>query len=224
MNDEYFNDFLKRREYEQFQYDYTSNIPRWLQFLDKDPLYTTENFDIAYDEDEEIPLRDVMCYLYHGIRFQKHLEKLESIFKKQQILAGKYIDGYYNYEDNCNMGEYVSLLQWIGENTSEYQTFIIPNVSLIVSPRCNAIQTKYVDFEKWNEIRKKKYDLKNLYSYMRGECFCKDYIPIKTVKAIGVGYNNYDLIEDIKKLMEQYNINLPIIGTSEHNKILVQKK
>lgn len=224
MNDDYFRVFLKRREHEQFQYDYTSNIPRWLQFLDKEPIHTTENFDLAYDEDEEIPLRDVMCYLYHGIRFQKHLEKLENIFKKQQILAGKYVDGYNNYDDNCNMGEYVSLLQWVGENTPEYQTFIIPNISLIVSPRCNAIQTQYVEFEKWNEIRKGDYDLKNLYSYMRGECFCKDSIPFEMVKAIGIGYNNYNLINDIEKLMEQYNINLPIIGTCEHNKILVPKK
>lgn len=221
MYDNYFREFLKRKEYDHFKYNYNSNIPKWLQFLDKEPIYTTENFDIAYDANEEIPLRDVMCYLYHGIRFQKHLEKLENIFQKQQILAGKYIEGYYNYEDNCNMGEYVSLLQWIGDDTAEYQRFIIPNISLIVSPRCNAIRTQYVEFTKWDEIRKGNYDLKNLYSYMQGECLCKDSISFEMVKAIGVSYNNYNLIDDIKKLMSKYNINIPIVETSEHNKILI---
>ena len=69
MYDNYFREFFKRKEYDHFKYDYNSNIPKWLQFLDKEPISSTENFDIAYDEDEEIPLRDVMCYLYHGIRY-----------------------------------------------------------------------------------------------------------------------------------------------------------
>ena len=59
---------------------------------------------------------------------------------------------------------------------------------------------------------------------MLGECMCKDFVSFEMIKAIRIGYNNYKLIEDIQKLMEQYNINLPIVGTCEHNKVLVPKK
>lgn len=223
MGDNYFRDLLERKKYENFHYDYNSNTPLWLQQLDYNEVYTTEDFDLCYDEDEEVTLRDMACHLYHGIRFQNQLEKLESIFEKQRILAGKYIDGYYNYGDNCNKGEYVSLLQWLGFDSQEFKTFIVPNISLIVSCKCNAIRTQYVDFKTWDKIIEGKYNLKNIFSYMRGECMCKDFVPLEMVKAIGVTCQNYNLIEDIKNLMKQYDINLPIVDTSEHNKILIPK-
>ena len=224
MEDNYFRNFLERKKFENFNYNYKSNIPLWLQKLDYEPVYTTENFDINYEEDEEILLKDMACFLYHGIRFQNHLEKLENIFKQQKLLAGKYIDGYYNYKDNCNMGEYVSLLQFLGFDSQEFKTFIIPNISLIVSAKCNAIRTQYVDFETWDKIREGKYDLKNIFSYMHGECMCKDYVSFEMIKAIGISFHNYNLIDEIENLMQNYNINLPIVDTSEHNKILIPKK
>lgn len=223
MGDNYFKDLLERKKYENFHYDYNSNVPLWLQQLDYNPVLTTENFDLCYDENEEIPLRNMGCFLYHGIRFQNQLEKLESIFKKQKLLAGKYIDGYYNYSDNCNKGEYVSLLQWLGFDSQEFKTFIIPNISLIVSCQCNAIITQYVDFKTWNKINEGNFDLKNIFSYMRGECMCKDLVSLEMVKAIGISFHNYNLIEDIKNLMKQYNIDLPIVDTNNHNKILIPK-
>lgn len=201
-----------------------------LQSLEKQPLKTTNEHNY-YNEDEEIPLNYVHEYLYHGIRFQKYLEKLESIFKERKILAGKYINGYFWYSDNCNKGEYVSLLQWNGNNSIEYETFIKSNISLIVSPLCNAILTKYVDFNTWQKIQDEKLQLKNVYSYMQGECFCRDFVPLEMVKAIGVPFQNLKLqgkldyasklIEDIKDLMIQYNVNLPVVDTSFYNRILV---
>lgn len=86
---------------------------------------------------------------YHGIRFQGYLEKLESIFKVRKILAGKYIKEYSFYDDNCNMGEYVSLLKWLGYESIEYEIIIGSNISLIITPFCNAIETKHIDFYTW---------------------------------------------------------------------------
>ena len=69
---------------------------------------------------------------------------------------------------------------------------------------------------------------------MRGECMCKDFIPIDFIKAIGVPYQRLisygqkefadKLIEDIQCLMKQYNISLPIVDTSRYNLVLVGEK
>jgi len=208
---------------------YNNSIPYDIQMLEKEPMTTTNEFN-DYDENAEISLRYVNNFLYHGIRFQRYLEKLENIFKTKKILAGKYNDGYYPYEDNCNMGEYVSLLKWLGSDSIEYDTFINSNISLIVNPYCNAIETKYVNYETWDKIKNQK--LKNIYSYMRGECLCKDFIPLDMVKAIGIPYRKWKsegkieytdrLLDDISNLMKQYDIKIPIVDTSHYNRILVE--
>ena len=192
---------------------------------------TTTNQDNEYDLSEEIPFICTYDYLYHGIRFQKYLEKLESIFKDGKILAGNFIPNYYPYSDNCNKGEYVSLLKNLRDNIIEYDTFIESNISLLITPAVNAIVTKYIPYEEWNKIQKEKIPLKNLYSYLRGECLVKDYVSIDYVKAIGVPYqkllfqNKKDyadkLIIDIQTLMEKYKIYLPIVDISRYNRILV---
>ena len=53
---------------------------------------------------------------------------------------------------------------------------------------------------------------------------CKDFVPFEMIKAIGISYQNYNLLDDIETLMKKYNINLPIVDTNEHNKILIPKK
>lgn len=203
------------------------NLPYDIQKLEQEPLTTTNGLN-QYDENEVIPFYYNYDYLYHGIRFQKYLEKLESIFKSRKILAGKYIEGYYSYSDNCNKGEYVSLLKYLGDNNLEYETFIESNISLLITPLCNAIETKYIRYDIWLEI--KNASLKNIYSYMRGECFCKDFIDIDYIKAIGVPYQKLKfernceyadkLLKDIQELMKQYQIELPIVDTSRYNRIL----
>ena len=152
-----------------------SSIPYEVLKLESTEVITT-NKDNEYTEYEDIPFNHYYSFLYHGIRFQKYLEKLENIFKEKKILAGKYLKNYYNYSDNCNKGQYVSLLNVSKTNKVSFETFIEENISLLVTPYCNAIETKYVDFYTWDKI--KNLDLKQIYSYMPGECLCKDYIPI----------------------------------------------
>lgn len=210
---------------------FNSNIPYEIQKLENEPQLTT-NGNNQYSEGEHIPFNYTYAYLYHGIRAQTYLEKLENIFKERKLLAGKFLPNYRSYDDNCNKGEYVSLLKYLGDNKLEYEAFILEtNISLLVTPLCNAIETKHVSYSTWFEIQSENYEFKHLYSYMRGECMCKDFIPIDFIKAIGIPYQilvYYDrkdfadkLIEDIQSLMKQYNIELPIVDVSRYNQILV---
>ena len=69
---------------------------------------------------------------------------------------------------------------------------------------------------------------------MQGECLVKNYIDFKYIKAIGLPYQKLieskkekytnKLIEDIIKLMEQYNVILPIVDTSRYNHIIINPK
>lgn len=168
-------------------------------------------------------------YLYHGIRFQNHLEKLESIFYDRAILAGNYQRNYYSYSDNCNEGEYISLISAIDGYNLIYKTFIMENISLVISTECNAIKTIYLPYDEWELISKRK--TKNRYSYAYGEYQVKQIIPIEMVKAIGLPAKYLKLIKkehlieiyqnDILHLMNKYSIYLPIVDTSDYNKILV---
>jgi len=183
-------------------------------FLDLNPeLYNSNN------------LRYIYNFLYHGIRFQNHLEKLESIFQAKAILAGNYQKNYSPYSDNCNEGEYISLLSTDGYYNIEYETFIIPNITLIVSPECNAIKTIYLPYNEWEQIKGK--NTKNRYSYANNEYQVKQIVPLSLVKAIGLPARYLRTIgkeeqieiylQDILQLMNKYNINLPIIDTSAYN-------
>ena len=202
------------------------SLPYDIQKLELEPIVTT-NQNHEYDDFEPESFTFVSEYLYHGIRFQKQLEKLENIFKERKILAGKYLSNYHFYSDNCNHGQYVSLLKYTSTRKLEYETFILENISLLVTPLCDAQETKYVDYQTWEKIQKVKYPLKHIYSYMMGECMCKDFIPLDMVKAIGVPYQKLklqgneayaiQLIEDIKKLMDKYGISFPIVDTSRYN-------
>lgn len=187
---------------------------------------------LSDDENENLYPYSPNRSLYHGLRFQQHLETLEQIFQTKKILAGKYIKGYMKYSDNANKGEYISLLGLVSICSNEYKNFIRENISLIISPKCNAILTKQISFYDWDQI--KDVETKNLYSYMEGEFFYKVYLSFEFVKAIGVPYNYYkqtkglkyaDLIlNNISELIEKYDINLDIVDTSKINQILVHKK
>lgn len=170
-------------------------------------------------------LRYIYNFLYHGIRFQNHLEKLESILKEQAILAGNYQKNYYSYSDNCNEGEYISLLSIDKDYDLEYETFILPNITLIISSECQAIKTIYLPFNEWEQIKGKK--TKNRYSYAHNEYQVKKIIPISMVKAIGIPARYLRTINkeeqlniylhDILELMTKYQITLPIVDTSAYN-------
>jgi len=207
------------------------SLPYEVKKLEDTEIITT-NKDNEYTLYDDIPFYNYNEFLYHGIRNQMYLEKLENIFKEKKILSGKYIKNYYNYSDNCNKGEYVSLLKIQNTTILSFQTFIEENISLLITPYCDAIETKYVSFYIWEKI--KNLNLKQIYSYMPGECMCKDYIPIDYVKAIGVPYAKVvnerskeyadNLIKDIELLMQKYNIYLPIVDISRYNQILIPVK
>lgn len=162
-------------------------------------------------------LRYVDEFLYHGIRNPHSLEKLESIFKSRMIKSGKNIDGYMNYSDNCNKGEFVSLLRF--SNEIGFDVFINENISLIIRDDISYIETTYLPFHEWE---KKKDD--GYFSYLNGELLSKD-IPFSMVVGIGLPYSklkgmNVDaetIYKDITSLMEKYNITLPIVDTSRYN-------
>lgn len=174
-------------------------------------------------------LQFVSCYLYHGIRAQNQLEILENILNNG-ILAGKHIKDYNNYNENCNNGEYVSLLDKISDNNLEYETFIEPNISLVVSPLCGAYKTIYVNFELWEFINTHYPDTKNRYSYAFNEYQIRDKVPVELIEAIGIPYQlllNTDRLEETKILkraiidiLDCQRINIPIVDTSDYNKRL----
>jgi len=233
MQDEAFLNFLHRKKH--FSYNPTSNIPYEIQKLEQERIFSSIEFvEYLYEDETELNIHDAGRLLYHGIRFQKYLEKLENIFKEKYLYAGHYMN--YDYmcsSDNCNKGEYVSLMSGIDYDTLEFETFILPNITLVVSPYVEAQLAQYVSFETWLDIQKNNYDLKHLYSYARGEYMVKKGIPIDKILAVGIStghlrFNNQTysdkILEDIKSLMIKYNVDLPIVETKQLNKILVPKK
>lgn len=185
--------------------------------------------------EEETDLFEQDCFLYHGLRyydhdkrFQEGLKKLESILEKQNILAGKYLEDYYPYTDNCNEGEYVSLMRY--NDSIEFSTFVKPNISLIVSPYCEAIKTTYVPCDTWDYLKKNNITLKNRYSYANEEYQVKDHIPLSMIRAIAIPYFSIrmqqgldvanELYQNIKALLEKYNIDLPIVDIERYNQII----
>jgi len=207
-----------------------SDLPREVLELEKENMVTSEDvFYLAdFDEDRFNPY----AFLYHGIRFDENLKKLEKILKDKKILAGKYIDGYYNYSDNANKGEYVSMTRYSEERISGFDVFVKTNICFLISVDCNAILTKYVDYNTWDKIKDK--ETKNLYSYMLGEFMLKDFVSFEFVKAIGVPYKYLvlskgkeyadDVLAKIEQLMKKYEINLKVVDTNSYNKILIESK
>ena len=203
-------------------------LPVEISLLEKEDMALSSTI-FSFLKNKKIPNYNPNCFLYHGIRFDDSLKKLESIFMSQKILASKYIPNSFSYSDNANKGEYVSLLAF-KDNGLEYNIFIESNISLLVSPLIEAYLSKYVNYDTWEKIQ--NIETKNLYSYMNGEYMCKDNIPFEMVKAIGVPYEYYTLLNGkeyaddklnrVKKLMNKYSINLPIVDTSSYNAILVE--
>jgi len=207
-----------------------SGLPRDVYELEQEEMLTSN--DIFYLSDFDEVRLNPYAFLYHGIRFDDNLKKLENILKEKKILAGKHIKGYYNYSDNANKGEYVSMTAYSRERISGFDVFVKENICFLISVDCNAVLTKCVDFNTWEKIKDKK--TKNLYSYMEGEFWVKDYVPFEFIKAIGVPYQYLilkngkeyadDILKKIEQLMKKHEINLNVVNTNSYNKILIPKK
>jgi len=186
---------------------------------------------------DEVSVYSYESFLYHGIRFGDQLEVLESIFKLGGIIASKYLDKYDYFLDvyeNCNEGEYVSLLEQNVGYELEYDTFVKPNISLVVSPNCGAVKTFYLPYDEYRRLKIEFLDARNRYSYARGEYQVLERVPISMIRAIGVPYHYLKIIgnmelgehylEEVIRLMNLYGIDLPVVDTSYYNKELVQVK
>lgn len=202
------------------------DLPYEVFVLEQEKIKTSLDTLPVYDD---FPLNKMFGYLYHGVRFQNYLENFENILKDKRILASKYLKNNMDYSDNCNKGEYVSLLSY-QEEGPEYGIFIEENVSFLISPKCNAILTKYVDYTTWTKIKDK--ETKQIYSYMNYEYLCKDYVSFDYIKAVGVPYSYYsaikgieyadNILRDVIELLEKYSINLPVVDTSSRNRLLFE--
>jgi len=227
-NTEIYNKLLENDiilfEKSKFELTPKESFEKKFKRLEEQPQEFFESMNDDYN------IRDVDNFLYHGIRFQNYLEKLESIFKDKAILAGNYQENYYPYSDNCNNGEYISLTTI--DSGIVYETFVIENISLVISPKCNAIKTIYLPSEECEKT--KKLPTKNRYSYINYEYQVKQIIHMDMIKAIGVPIEflrttNHEYlidmyINDILELMDKYNIQLPIVDTSNYNNILFLPK
>ena len=140
-------------------------------------------------------------------------------------MAAKHIPNCFTYEDNCNDGEYVSLLEiepW--KYSGMYEAFISPNVKLVISPFCEDYNTVFVSFNEWEEIKKSNRTFRNRFSYAPNKYQVKDRIPLYQVVAIGIPYcylgcqNKLDyankLLKDVIELLHKYNLDLPVVDTS----------
>ena len=214
---------------------YTKSIQQSEVFLNFNQEEINKSISLEYFTPETNNLHDLLYvrnFLYHGLRFQKHLEKLENIFKDKAILAGNYQAEYYNYDDNCNEGEYISLTSFSNYSNLTYQTFIMLNISLIISPECNAIKTNYLKYEDWLIMKCNQTNIR--YSYAIDEYQVKEKIPLNFIKGIGLPAKQLKEIKlehlidiylnDILDLMKKYNIDLPIVDTSCYNRPIYTPK
>lgn len=168
----------------------------------------TEN---KYLEYEKIPLQTYAEYmgltdddiirlginLYHGIRFDS-INRLESIFKNGNILCGskinssfksydgstKYLYNNSNSEENCNMGKYVSVMQY--ENSMEFNVFVRENLFLVIKGTVKALKPIYLSYNDYSDLRNSGLKYNNLYSYASSEYLVKDGISLDDVVFIGI--------------------------------------
>ena len=172
-------------------------------------------------------------YLYHGVRFDNSLKKFENILKTGKISCGKRNPYYFHYDDNCNEGEYVSLLEYNVGTKSMFNVFITRTISFVLFPDIGAIKTDYLPFNEWHLLVDMG-NLKHRYSYANGEYQVKDFIPIENVAAIGIpkakmeedGSGQYAmwLLEKVPELLDFYGINLPIVDPSNGNSLLISNQ
>ena len=103
-------------------------LPKDVLKLEQEEMYTSSELLPTPSRDKIKDNFNPYLYLFHGIRFDDKLSKLEGIFKKKMILAGQYLTNYFSYSDNANKGEYVSLIAY--DESISYKIFIQENISL----------------------------------------------------------------------------------------------
>lgn len=179
--------------------------------------------DIRCSIDQNPDIRSAYAHLYHGVRMDPDHKIFESILRDHKIKCSNKTDLYYrNGSDNCNEGEYVSLIHFEYEHEPEFQTFIEENVSFIISPRLNPVKCKYLPFEEWEKIKEKLPKTKHRYSYAKNEYQYPDYIsfdyvvgilyPLRYYNYVNGFYKTQEDFAHIKELLKEYGLDyLPIL-------------
>ena len=162
--------------------------------------------DIHYGLEENINKINPYNYLYHGVRFDRSHKLFESILRDQKISCANRNNLYYkNCIDNCNEGNFVSLLDYSKEDDKvEFQTFIEKNVAFIISPKLNPLECKYLPYEEWKKIKKKLPKTKHRYSYLRHEYQYPDYIPLSYVIGILYPLKYFLQMDGYSKTMDDF--------------------
>ena len=176
-----------------------------------------------------------MFHLYHGLRFDS-INKLESILQNKIILCGNkvsrtlksydgntkyiYID---NYEDNCNMGEYISVMPYDYDNI-EFDIFIRENIFFTLKGSIDAYKTLFLKYDDYCKLKESNIKTSNLYSYAREEYLVKDSISFDDVISIGIDSKKFigdfnKTTDQIINLMKYYNIDIPLIDFDSNKEI-----
>lgn len=192
------------------------------------PTLSDDYFFIP-EEDEELDLSRVGDFLYHGIASGDSLTKFEDILKNKAIMCynsrkEKGMNTWERYD--CNGPDGISLAQYSDTRYSTYDNWISPNLSFVISPSCKAIKTIYVDEDFWNWVKKGQI-FNQRYSWLSGEWQVVGDIPINEIVAIGLPKldkrnSNTPSLKQVSSLMEKHNVKLPIVDTSDRNKILLK--
>lgn len=206
----------------EFELLFKINPELAIKLLDKRPVLS---FREIYKIIDEETIDNLDAFLFHAIRWDASLSKLLSIVKSGKILAGNYIPGYFNYSDNCNMGEYISLTTY---NSDTFYQFIDGNVFLIISPMVPNFRTIYVSFEIWSYIQDREIATTNKFSYAPQEYFTFREIPWSYVRAIGIDSynlrrkNQENIIKNLMVLIDRENITIPLYDIAT-NKIIYER-
>ncbi len=180
-------------------------------------------------------------FLYHGIKgsniyLPKPFDRLKSIFNDGVILANKHQKNPVEGGNICNGESFISLTSLRKDMNSPYNytynIFIKPNISFVIKSEVDAIKTIWTseDIVEYAKEKEKNQIIKNRYSTLSYEYQVKDKIPLSMVAALGFPYKFYSyynsservnkLLNELTDLILEYQLNYPIVDTSNYNKIL----
>jgi len=178
-------------------------------------------------------------FLFHSLRFQP-LEKLESIIQTGFIYPGSQVvrkflsyDGtikniqLYNYDDNCNLGKYISLMPY-EEDSMEFAGLIKPYLFLEFKRHISVFKPIYLSYSDYNLLMNSNINTNLIYSYSLYELMTNKPISFDFINNIGVYSNYYDgnissLISSVKSIMDYYNLTIPFYDYSMEE-VIYQKK
>lgn len=178
-------------------------------------------------------------FLFHALRFQP-LEKLESIIKTGYIFPASQVtrkfssyDGtiknihLYDYDDNCNLGKFVSLMP-DEEESLEFMGFIKSNLFLELKRHIPVFKPIYLSYSDYSLLIKYSIKTNLIYSYSLYELMTNKPISFDFVRNIGVYSNYYDgdissLISSVKSIMDYYALTIPFYDYST-DEFIYQKK